>query len=74
VSIGSWTALLSGVVGGVILLAKWSVRDLALFLGTPLRSTFTMFTAPLEGRTDPDQRPRPPHPGTLHLEPGPVPP
>jgi uncharacterized membrane protein HdeD (DUF308 family) len=55
VSSGWWTLLLSGIVsivaGGLILLIRWSVGDLAIFLGVlfVFRGVFTMFSLPLDG-------------------------
>jgi len=55
VSKGWWTLLLSGIIsivaGGLILLVKWSVSDLAVFLGALFlfRGIFTMFSRPLDG-------------------------
>jgi uncharacterized membrane protein HdeD (DUF308 family) len=55
VSKGWWALLLSGLIsivaGGLILLIRWSVSDLAIFLGALLlfRGIMTMFSRPLDG-------------------------
>jgi uncharacterized membrane protein HdeD (DUF308 family) len=55
VSRGWWALLLMGIVstvaGGLILIIDWSVRDLALFLGTLLvvHGVLTMLSLPLDG-------------------------
>ncbi len=55
VSSGWWvllvTGLISVVAGAIILAAKWTVDDLATFIGAVLvfRGIFTMFSIPLDG-------------------------
>jgi uncharacterized membrane protein HdeD (DUF308 family) len=55
VSSGWWTLLLSGIIsvvaGGLILLIRWSIGDLAVFLGVLFlfRGVFTMFSVPFDG-------------------------
>ena len=55
VSKGWWALLLSGLIsivaGGLILLIRWSVGDLAIFLGALFlfRGVVTMFSRPLDG-------------------------
>jgi uncharacterized membrane protein HdeD (DUF308 family) len=55
VSSGWWTLFLSGIIsivaGGLILFVRWSVGDLAIFLGALFlfRGVFTMFGLPLDG-------------------------
>jgi uncharacterized membrane protein HdeD (DUF308 family) len=55
VSKGWWALLLSGLIsivaGGLILLIRWSVSDLAIFLGALFlfRGVVTMFSRPLDG-------------------------
>jgi uncharacterized membrane protein HdeD (DUF308 family) len=50
-----WTLLVSGIVsivaGGLILVVRWSVSDLAVFLGALFlfRGVFTMLSRPLDG-------------------------